>query len=1019
MTTGSKFTNFTNKRVLGYGDLGERFLYHLRASHIESVKSRWDVDGHFNTKATAAGSTTDTLEVSSTDRCTDGAGHIMDISLATTKTAKFANGSGDTYYVALTYCEIPEGVQVNPRTGKPEYTAYREDIGHQVEPDAVVDNGNGTITFTIDTALEGAGIDDAGRTVMVWMKTLADGALTKAIAIETCTSVYSGGNNKITTVGNLGQTSVNTLPSNYQVVVMGPRVTRYLNLASEAAHCFVGTIVGNGPAATPGSADTTLANLLKTFQDASQIAYIPHGFITQTNVQTAIDQMVDIISSVAPSGGTAYVGTNATVYQPKAWATNTSAGGGVGNQADGTFGGPGTTAYAVLLEMEQAVRRRRGWTATYAKQAGSPPRTIADKVADDLSAIQAGTHAVGGNFWLQSVGGHAIDDVGYTIANAAWSGVPHIVGEECGFDDELLKIAITKHSAAGAIEDYGHFERVYFRGDASAPVITGGLHGHDFTAIDFGFKATYLRIGDTNVGGRPFYLRNGVSVAESGETVGASTATLPITSGAHDDYFHGLVENMVLRHPPTTQTSPAVPQAVVELGANTTNYASQGPLVFKSCVFISTVNKPAITGAGCFHKVVFENCHFFDTTGFDAFLVDVANCHVEFRGCVFYAIRGNGVRIAQSRGCMVDCVIITGADTAASDPQAATIHGHVDEQFTVRNLRVLLGSASIRTAVAVNPPVEMGSQGHGSLTAGQNLYVDGLFVAQLAGAEVHRSEMVLLWGSHRDDRANVYNNVVVDLFGATTSNSLTKHASFLGFPVVGILTDNKARPKVFGLSVRNFSHPSVNADKALIVAKNAEIYGVHAHILAAGTSLLRAMLNVEGNVDVHGGQLDSPGLRSVGGFILFSGENNEVHAVHSDTPVLTDGGTAGTSGYVRFITDGHNRLADCVWANVDMSTQSWAYVDGKNAKVERCRATHTGTCNYPVVNVTAAAKRARVVDNDLRWIADGAQSCVVNAADDVMIHGNTILRPSGAVVASIADTGANTIVTDNLLSTVT
>src|SRR5690606_29601129 len=91
-------------------------------------------------------------------------------------------------------------------------------------PSVVVDN-TGTITFTIDSVCE-AGVSHAGRTARIWKVIPGEGATTEAIAIEDVAVVYTAGNNKITTMGTLGQSAVSTTAADYMVALLGPSVKR-------------------------------------------------------------------------------------------------------------------------------------------------------------------------------------------------------------------------------------------------------------------------------------------------------------------------------------------------------------------------------------------------------------------------------------------------------------------------------------------------------------------------------------------------------------------------------------------------------------------------------------------------------------------------------------------------------------------------------------------------------------------------------------------------------------------------
>lgn len=75
------------------------------------------------------------------------------------------------------------------------------------DPDTVVDDGDGTITLTVDTALGGAAAGNAGRRVRVTYEGTGES--------EVCTVTWEGGANKVHTTGSLGQGTISTTASAY------------------------------------------------------------------------------------------------------------------------------------------------------------------------------------------------------------------------------------------------------------------------------------------------------------------------------------------------------------------------------------------------------------------------------------------------------------------------------------------------------------------------------------------------------------------------------------------------------------------------------------------------------------------------------------------------------------------------------------------------------------------------------------------------------------------------------------
>lgn len=1017
MPTGRRFLKITNKRILGFRDLDERFLTYLREAHLESVRARWDVDGAFNTKLGFSGlGTPDVFTVIRTSTATDGLGHIMDITEVPSEhlDVQFENAIGITYYVGLTYCEVPRELHTNPRNGRPEYSDMEEYIGVVAAPTSVTDNRNGTITLNINSATE-SGVDHSGREVLVWMVRPESSA--QATAIETATSVYSAPNNTITTVGALGQTSVSTDPSKYRVAVLGPTVRRNTNLETDPNTMFLGTIIGTGAGNVPGSGNVTNQRLLKTFQDASQVTFQPYGWLGTTTVQSALQEVVDDLAATADgASGALLVGVEAPDFQPVAWQTNTSLGGGIGNIADGTF--VSQEVMSALRHCDAAIRRRRGWTATYGLTGDE--RNVADIVALVLTVIQTGAMATGGTYWLQRVSDHDPGDVGYTITNNQYNGAPYILGEESDVGtNPLIKTPITKDTAAANISDFGHWQRVYFRTSSAARIRIGGDSGANFIAEDFGVKSgSMVFIDNANAGmSQPFHLRNGVVKPETGQTTSASAAALEFLGGNNDDEFHGTIENMVILSPGASQSSPA-PVAALHFASCSATEDGSRPLVFRNCVIICLRDVPAvlISDNQYSHKIVFENCMFFGANGAESYTIDVGTgSDVVFKNCVVYSGGGNGISIRESKGEVDGVAVLTGTSTTVTNPQLIRMTGPASGgALQVRNMRAILNAAAVRsTGTASQPVVEIGSYNSGTFGGFNVVSVDGLYVQYGSASALHRAETVLLWSSSGDHCCNYY-NVVVNLAGKAPAELGAKQSNFNAHPIVGLQGRATTRLKVFGLTVRNGAHPSGNLAKSLIIAKNAEIHGLHAHMGTTGSAAIRTMLDLEGEASVIGGELFCSGLKATSGFIRFSGVDNLVHALHmDDCDLSTDSGAAGSVGYVNFNNIGPNALVSCHFQ--DLSIANYSVIEGVN---KSCRVTdcmiRTSGGGQPVIDIVAGARRFAVRGCEIWW--DATSVVAINTAGpDNMISNNILLQTAGAS-AGIATSGGGSIAVDNILT---
>jgi len=264
MSTGAEFTSITAKKLLGYQDFGDKFLDYLREGlreHAERVFSSGAVHGN---GLTIAADGADRIQIAGTDLVSDGIGNLIDISDASAVKSGiyFENAVGVDYYVALQRALRPADVQINPRSGYPEYSTYREILGRAGTPDLVTNNG-ATLTFRVNTITE-SGASNAGRQVLVYKNDLPVGATTAAVAIETATVAWSGGQNVITTTGLLGQDvgDVSTTPADYTVILLGPVVQRYTDPRVAGLSCFLGTVTGVGAGFTPSVFDTDEQELI-------------------------------------------------------------------------------------------------------------------------------------------------------------------------------------------------------------------------------------------------------------------------------------------------------------------------------------------------------------------------------------------------------------------------------------------------------------------------------------------------------------------------------------------------------------------------------------------------------------------------------------------------------------------------------------------------------------------------------------------------------------------------------------
>ncbi len=272
MSTGATFVDFTEKRLLGNDDFDSRFMSYLQTLIQEGFKQSFRTGVVYDTALSLSASGADAFSVGGTSLSTDGLGHFLDI--ATTGFASgitFENTAAIVYDVALHFATVPDGVQINPVKGVPEYVSEKEFVGESADPSTVVDNGT-TITFGVDSVAE-SGVSHAGRTARVFKKApIGPNATTPGVAIEDATVVFTGGINQITTSGVLGQTTVSTTLADYTVVMLGPTVRRNTSLLGVDGLVFLGTVTGTGAGNPPTTFDTTQQDVVvASLSDLSDI----------------------------------------------------------------------------------------------------------------------------------------------------------------------------------------------------------------------------------------------------------------------------------------------------------------------------------------------------------------------------------------------------------------------------------------------------------------------------------------------------------------------------------------------------------------------------------------------------------------------------------------------------------------------------------------------------------------------------------------------------------------------------
>ena len=258
MATGDKYLSISENRLLGWQSLKNLFFDYLDKQSRTMAERVYATGSTFGTETALVADGVDQIKLAGyppdSVSAVDGLGRFLDFRQRTSdvEDIHFENTLGTEYEVSVQQAPLPGGVFVNPADGMPAWNYYEDIVGFLGTPDLVTDNLDGTITFEVDSITE-SGHNNHGRQVYVYKNTITKSALTDQLAKQLCTTVYTGGKNKITTTlvgaggaGTFGQVTVSTTPSHYTVILVGPRVGVDLDLRESTSACFLGTVTGAG-----------------------------------------------------------------------------------------------------------------------------------------------------------------------------------------------------------------------------------------------------------------------------------------------------------------------------------------------------------------------------------------------------------------------------------------------------------------------------------------------------------------------------------------------------------------------------------------------------------------------------------------------------------------------------------------------------------------------------------------------------------------------------------------------------
>ena len=252
MPTGSEFVNAAMKRFLSQNRISNEIIEYLQENSFEALARIFPSQGLFTFPVTitpGVGSFALSVVPAGKIEGTDGLGHSIELAIARQVAIAFEDDGASTYWIGMKYIEIPNGIYDNPRTGKPEYDKFMEEVGELAFPNLITDLGGGSIQIRVNSIFE-SGVDHSGRTVRVWLVDPLSGDET--IAFEDLTVSYAAPNNYITTNNAFGQGTVSLTTTDYKVACLGVTVRKSVANPFSSEYILIGNIDTSGPGVDNG-----------------------------------------------------------------------------------------------------------------------------------------------------------------------------------------------------------------------------------------------------------------------------------------------------------------------------------------------------------------------------------------------------------------------------------------------------------------------------------------------------------------------------------------------------------------------------------------------------------------------------------------------------------------------------------------------------------------------------------------------------------------------------------------------
>lgn len=273
MATDEQYALLYNKKLLPIDQMGPKLLTYLLNQVRNTASDTFPTDatiGSTITPVTATGNNRVNIGSSQATVAVTGTGKRIVLGVADSRfqSYKVPPNAAAVYGLAIEQSDVENGIEVNPRTGAYQYSSFIESPGRKGNPGAVINNGDGTLTLSINTICE-ASSDHSGQLCRVWLTDTANAgpgpqSPNATIAIQNIAVVYSSPNNNVTIPNWLGQTAPSTSPLDYSIQLIGPtcKLKSTEDLQFTAGAFFLGYVTSVASGSPITVIDTSAQNVV-------------------------------------------------------------------------------------------------------------------------------------------------------------------------------------------------------------------------------------------------------------------------------------------------------------------------------------------------------------------------------------------------------------------------------------------------------------------------------------------------------------------------------------------------------------------------------------------------------------------------------------------------------------------------------------------------------------------------------------------------------------------------------------